>query len=86
MKRNYDKHLKLICVTCGSGDFFETNNETGEITCNKCNRIYHGGYDEIFKLNQHYIETEVENLKKEVKQDIIADLNNMLKKTGFKLK
>lgn len=86
MKQNYNKHIKLICATCGSSDFFDKNEKTGVITCKKCNRVYNGGYDEIVELNEKIINSEVESMKKEVEQDIIKDLNNMFKKAGFKLK
>lgn len=86
MKQNYNKHIKLICATCGSSDFFDKNEETGVITCKKCNRVYNGGYDEIVELNEKIISSEVESMKKEVEQDIIKELNNMFKKAGFKLK
>lgn len=86
MKQNYNIHIKLICATCGSGDFFEKNEKTGVITCKKCNCVYHGGYDELVELNQKNISSEVENMKQEVKQDIIKDLNSMFKKAGFKQK
>lgn len=86
MKQNYNKHIKLICATCGSSDFFDMNEKTGVITCKKCNRVYNGGYDEIVELNEKTISSEVESMKKEVEQDIIKDLNNMFKKAGFKLK
>lgn len=86
MKQNYNKHIKLICATCGSSDFFDKNEKTGVITCKKCNRVYNGGYDEIVELNEKNISAEVESMKKEVEQDIIKDLNNMFKKAGFKLK
>lgn len=86
MKQNYNKHIKLICATCGSSDFFDKNEKTGVITCKKCNRVYNGGYDEIVELNEKTISSEVESMKKEVEQDIINDLNNMFKKAGFKLK
>lgn len=86
MKQNYNKHIKLICATCGSSDFFDKNEKTGMITCKKCNRVYNGGYDEIVELNEKNINSEVESMKKEVEQDIIKDLNNMFKKAGFKLK
>ena len=56
------------------------------ITCKKCNRIYYGGYDEIVELNQQSISSNVENMRQEVQQDLIKDLNSMLKKAGFKLK
>lgn len=86
MKQNYNKHIKLICATCGSSDFFDKNEKTGVITCKKCNRVYNGGYDEIVELNEKNINSEVESMKKEVEQDIIKDVNNMFKKAGFKLK
>ena len=47
MKTNYVKSIKLICATCGSGDFLAKDEESGKITCTKCNRVYHGGYDEL---------------------------------------
>ena len=86
MKQNYNKHIKLICATCGSSDFFDKNEKTGVITCKKCNRVYNGGYDEIVELNEKNISAEVESMKKEVEQDIIKDLNNMFKKAGINLK
>ena len=86
MKQNYNKQIKLLCSTCGSGDFFYINEETGVITCKKCNRIYYGGYDEIVELNQQCISSNVENMRQEVQQDLIKDLNSMFKKAGFKLK
>lgn len=86
MKQNYSKQVKLLCVTCGSSDFYEENKESGVITCKKCNRIYYGGYDEIVELNKQTIISEVENMKQEVEQDLMKDLNNIFKKAGFKLK
>ena len=86
MKQKYNKHIKLICATGGSSDFFDKNEKTGVITCKKCNLGYNGGYDEIVELNEKNISAEVESMKKEVEQDIIKDLNNMFKKAGFKLK
>ena len=86
MKTNYDKSIKLICATCGSGDFLAKDEESGKITCTKCNRVYHGGYDELVALNQQVIEDEIENMKDEVRQDIVKDINAMFKKAGFKLK
>lgn len=86
MKTNYDKSIKLICATCGSGDFLAKDEESGKITCTKCNRVYHGGYDELVALNQQVIDDEIENMKDEVRQDIVKDINAMFKKAGFKLK
>lgn len=86
MKDNYDKNIKLLCATCGSSDFFEKNEITGGITCKKCNRIYHGGYDEILSLNQHIIGAEIDFLTEEIQQDLEKDLKNILGKAGFKIK
>lgn len=86
MKENYNTQIKMLCATCGSSDFFNKNEETGVITCKKCNRIYYGGYDEIVELNQQIISSEVDNIKQEVQQDLIKDLKNVFKKAGFKLK
>lgn len=86
MKQNYNKQIKLVCATCGSGDFFDKDEDTGVITCKKCNRVYYGGYDEIVELNQQQIGTEIENMKQEVQQDLLRDINNIFKKSGLKLK
>lgn len=86
MKECYNTQIKLLCATCGSGDFFDKNEETGVITCKKCNRIYYGGYDEIVELNQQFISSEVKNMKQEVEQDLIKELNNIFKKARFKQK
>jgi len=86
MKQNYNKQIKLVCATCGSGDFFDKDEDTGVITCKKCNRVYYGGYDEIVELNQQQIGAEIENMKQEVQQDLLRDINNIFKKSGLKLK
>lgn len=86
MKDNYDKTIELQCATCGAEDFFETNEQTGEITCTKCNRIYNGGYDELVDLNQRRIDDELELTKEEIEKDLNKDIQNMFKKHGFKIK
>ena len=86
MKQNYNKQIKLLCATCGSGDFFVNYEETGGITCKKCNRIWNGGCDEFVELNQQSISSNLENMRQEVQQDLLKDLNSMFKKAGFKLK
>lgn len=86
MKQNYNKQIKLLCSTCGSGVFFDKNEETGVITCKKCNRVYYGGYDEIVDLNQQKIDAEMEKMKQVVKQDLKNDISNIIKKSRFKIK
>ena len=86
MKQNYNRSIKLICVTCGSESFFVTDEKTGVITCKKCNRVYHGGKDELIGLNKSLINKELDAVKNEVKKDMVNDLNAILKKSGFKIK
>ena len=86
MKKNYDKTVALQCATCGSDCSFETNEQTGEITCMKCNRVYHGGYDELKELNQKRIDDEIELTKTEIQKDVEKEILSMFKKSGFKIK
>lgn len=86
MKDDYSKSIKLQCATCGAEDFFETDEQTGVITCTKCNRIYNGGYDELVDLNQKRIADELELTKEEIEKDLSKEIQNMFKKHGFKIK
>ena len=86
MKDNYNKSIRLQCATCGAEDFFETDVQTGVITCTKCNRIYNGGYDELVGLNQRRIDDELELTKEEIQKDLKKEIQDMFKKHGFKLK
>lgn len=86
MKKNYSKEIPLICPTCGGSGTFETDEQTGVITCKKCNRIFYGGYDELVELNQQRIGDEVDATTKEIRKDLNKDLIKMFKKAGFKVK
>lgn len=86
MKNNYSKSIMLQCVTCGAEDFFETDEQTGVITCIKCNRIYNGGYDELVELNKKRIDDEVELTKEEIQKDLNKEILNIFKTHGFKIK
>lgn len=80
MKKNYNKTIRLRCVVCGSDSNFECNDDNTYIKCNKCNREYFGGYDELVELNKSLIDEEIEQTKKELKNDIQEEINAMLKK------
>ena len=45
----------------------------------RCDREYHGGYDELVELNQGEINEQLSEMKKEVSQDLKKDLDKMLK-------
>ncbi|WP_274288758.1 hypothetical protein [Prevotella corporis] len=70
MKKNYNKEITLLCVTCGANHAFITDEITGVITCQKCNRIYYGGYNELAELNQKRVDEEMQIFVKELKKDV----------------
>ena len=80
MKQNYNRSIKLVCVTCGSDSSFSTDAQTGIITCKKCNRVYYGGKDELIELNQELIEANIEDIKKEAVKEFEKELSKVLKK------
>lgn len=82
MKDSYKKSVTLNCITCGDTDF-EYNDDKTWIKCNRCEREYTGGYNELVELNQEHINSEVKNLTEEVTKDIQEDFNKMLK-SAFK--
>ena len=47
--------------------------------CTRCGREYFGGYNEVVELNQELVETELEDIEKEVTTDLKNDLNKVFK-------
>ncbi|MDO6812080.1 hypothetical protein [Tenacibaculum soleae] len=80
MKENYNKSVKLECITCGDSDF-EYNDDKSWIKCNRCEKEYNGEYNELVELNQENISQEIEKTKKEVQIDLQQKMNNILKET-----
>ena len=79
MKENYDRSVKLRCITCGDDSSFEPNEDRTYIKCTRCGREYFGGYDELVELNQEAINHELESLKNEALGDLKADINKMFR-------
>lgn len=79
MKKDYNKTIQLRCVTCGDDSSFDFNEDKTYVKCTRCNREYFGGYDELVELNQEAINNEIEEVKKEVFEDLKADVNKMFK-------
>lgn len=79
MKDSYDKKIELRCITCGDTNF-EFNEDKTWVKCNRCEREYLGGYDELVELNQENIDTDLKDTQKEIKKDLGKDIQDMFKK------
>lgn len=79
MKEDYNRSIKLRCITCGDDSSFESNEDKTYIKCIRCSREYLGGYDEVVELNQELIDQELEDVKREVVADLKRDFNKSLK-------
>lgn len=78
MKDNYNKSISLRCDTCGDTSF-EFNKNKSWVKCKRCEREYHGGYDELVNLNQGDIDEQLNEIKKKVTHDLKQDFDKMLK-------
>jgi hypothetical protein len=78
MKDNYNKSISLRCDTCGDTSF-EYNEDKSWVKCKRCDREYHRGYDELVQLNQAAIDEQLNEMKKEVTQDLKKDIGKMFK-------
>lgn len=85
LKEEYSKQIALRCITCGATYAFETDEKTGVITCQKCNRVYRGGEEELISLNKALIEDEQDQLVEEVQKDVEKELQKMFKKLKIKM-
>lgn len=74
MLKNYNRTIRLRCVVCGSDSDFESNEDRSYIKCDKCNREYHGGYDELVNLNQGLINDEIDKDKNQITKDVEKEL------------
>ncbi len=81
----YSRSIALRCMTCGATYAFETDEETGYITCQKCNRVYRGGEEELIELNEVLIEDEKDQLIEEVTKDVEKEFQKMFKNIKIKL-
>jgi hypothetical protein len=79
MKKNYNRQISLRYITCGDTDF-ETNDDKTWVKCVRCEKEYHGGYDELVQLNQATIDSEINKMKDDVAGDFKKDITDMLKK------
>lgn len=70
-------NVRLRCATCGDDSSFIFSEDKTYVKCSRCEREYRGGKDELIEYNQELINSEIENIKYEV----INDIQNKLKQT-----
>lgn len=85
LKSEYSRSVALRCMTCGATYAFDTDEKTGSVTCQKCNRVYRGGEEELIRLNEALIEDEKELLIEDVQKDIEKEFQIMFKNFRIKL-
>lgn len=79
MNEDYNRSIKLRCITCGDDSSFEPNEDKTYIKCMRCGREYFGGYDELVELNQEQIDSEIQNIQEEVSKDLEKEIKKMFK-------
>lgn len=84
LKDDYSKSIALRCMTCGATYAFETDENTGYITCHKCNRVYRDGEEELVNLNEALIADEQEQILEEVTKDIEKVFQKIFKNMTIK--
>ena len=83
LKKDYSREVSLRCLTCGADYAFEFDDQTGHVTCYKCNRVYYGGEEELQHLNEVLIADELELLSEELVSDFTDELSKMFKNLNF---
>jgi len=80
MKESYDRSVELICPVCGGKTFsFDNEIDDGDVTCIQCKKVF--TRDELNEANQENISVNLEEVKKEVVDDIKEEFKNMFKKS-----
>jgi hypothetical protein len=80
MNENYNQSIGLKCLTCGDNNF-TFNDDKSWVKCNRCNREYQGGYNEIVELNQPEINSEIQEMKNVFINNAKIELNKIMKNT-----
>lgn len=85
LKSEYSRSVSLRCMTCGASYAFEIDEKTGYVTCRKCNRVYHGGKEELIELNEVLLEDEKYLLAEEVRKDVEKEFKKIFKNITIKI-
>lgn len=83
--KDYKRNVTLYCPLCGN-DQFSTLDETDDLLnapdetrlqCSDCKSIY--TKEQLLKENQHIINANIEEIKKDVIKDLEKELKKMFK-------
>lgn len=85
LKSEYSRLVALRCMTCGASYAFETDMKTGYVTCQKCNRVYRGGKEELIELNKILLEDEKNLLVEVVRKDVEEEFKKIFKNITIKI-
>lgn len=77
--KNIEKTITLYCGICGSSDF-KIDSEKSLYTCAQCDEVYTKA--EVINDNKYIIDQHVDEMKKELMNDIEDKFKKMMK--GFK--
>lgn len=83
--KDYNRKVKMLCPLCGNDQFSTLDDtedllnapETTEIQCSDCKSVYTKA--KLIEENQHIINENIEDLKKDVMKDLEKELKNMFK-------
>ena len=75
----YSRSIKLLCPTCGHGDFeHDTEVEGSSIRCTSCERVF--TREELIRENGEIIDSEVSEVKTEIVADFTKELRDSMRK------
>jgi CRISPR/Cas system-associated protein Cas10 (large subunit of type III CRISPR-Cas system) len=75
----YNTSVSLLCATCGCADSsFDTEADTGPITCTSCVRIFNK--DELIRENSESIELHTNEIKNQICKDLSDHVRKSIKK------
>ncbi len=75
--------IQYRCLTCGSTDYFESNEDKSYIKCTMCNREYFGGLQELRDLNAETINEAKEYVKQDARKLIEKELKKVFKGSKY---
>ncbi len=78
MKDDYSITVNLLCPICGSDQFdYDEADDNSPVTCNSCKQTF--SREELQEYNQDLIDNAIEDMKDDVENDFVKDINKIFK-------